>query len=152
MYKKILVPLDGSKFAECVLDHVKSVASGCRVSEVVLLFVVESINGVWEVPKNWVIESTKQSTLFAENYLKGIAVNLLNSGIAVTHKVLSGPPAETILSYAQANAVELIIISTHGRSGIKRWVYGSVADKVIHQSLIPVLIVTPSGCRQSLSP
>jgi nucleotide-binding universal stress UspA family protein len=151
MYKKILVPLDGSKFAECVLNHVKSVAEGCCVSEVILLFVVESVKGVWNVPENWVGESLKQSTLSAETYLKEISSDLIQRGIPVTSKVLQGPPAETILSYAQANAVELIITSTHGRSGIKRWVFGSVADKVIHQSLIPVLIVTPPGCRQSIS-
>jgi nucleotide-binding universal stress UspA family protein len=149
VYKKILVPLDGSKFAECVLDHIKSITSGCHVSEVVLLFVVEAIKGICEFPENWVKENTKQATLFAENYLKEISADLLIKGIPVTNKVLSGRPAELILSYAQANAVDLIIISTHGRSGITRWVFGSVADKIIHQSLVPVLIVTPSGCRQS---
>ena len=52
-----------------------------------------------------------------------------------------------ILEYAQNNNIDLIIISTHGRSGISRWAFGSVADKVVRTSTVPVLTVTPTGCR-----
>jgi nucleotide-binding universal stress UspA family protein len=150
MYKKVLVPLDGSQFAECVLDHVKSIASGCRVSEVVLLFVLEPLPGVtYEVPAEWLDEGRKQGLDFGKQYLKKISDDLSSSGIMVSSVVLSGVAAETILSYAQANGIDLIAISTHGRSGLTRWMFGSVADKVIHQSSIPVLIVSPPGCRVS---
>jgi nucleotide-binding universal stress UspA family protein len=151
MYKKILVPLDGSLFSESVLNHVKTVASGCQASEVVLLFVVESpVSVAFDVPVESLNDSKTKGLKFAADYLNQISANLVENGINVTGKVAEGIPAETILSFAQNQNVDLIIISTHGRSGITRWVLGSVADKVIHHSPVPVLIVTPAGVRTPL--
>lgn len=82
----------------------------------------------------------------AANYLENIATTLKQKGIAVKVEVLSGKPAEEILKYSQRSGVDLIIMSTHGRSGVSRWVFGSVADKVIRQTEIPVLI-RPAGHR-----
>jgi nucleotide-binding universal stress UspA family protein len=148
VYRKILVPLDGSKFSECVLSHVKEVVSSGNVAEVVLLFVVEPISSApLDVAGDWMEEATKRAMEFGKNYLKRISEAFGKSAIGVTLEVLKGPAAETILNYAQKNGVDLMIISTHGRSGITRWVFGSVADKVIHQSSIPVLIVSPPECR-----
>jgi nucleotide-binding universal stress UspA family protein len=148
MYKKILVPLDGSPFSEHILTHVKTIASGCKASEVVLLFVMEPFSGAaYEVPAEWLEETKKRGLDFARDYLKKISVDLINSGIVVTDSVKEGIPAETILTYAQTENIDLIVISTHGRSGIPRWVIGSVADKVIHLSTVPVLIVAPAGVR-----
>jgi nucleotide-binding universal stress UspA family protein len=150
MYKKVLVPLDGSKFAECVLDHVKSIASGCSVSEVVLLFVLEPLPGVtYEVPAEWFDEARKQGLNFGKEYLKKVSDDLISSGIVASSVVLPGVAADTILEYSQENGIDLITISTHGRSGLTRWVFGSVAERVIHQSSIPVLIVSPPGCRMA---
>jgi nucleotide-binding universal stress UspA family protein len=152
MYKKILVPIDGSPFAECVLSHVKSIATGCNVSEVVLLYVVEPMVGVnYDIPGEWFAETQKKAIDFASNYLKEISEDLRKSGIVVNNAVLQGPAADTILTYAQSNDINLIVISTHGRSGVTRWVFGSVADKVVHQSTIPVLIVSPPACRPAIS-
>jgi nucleotide-binding universal stress UspA family protein len=148
MYKKILVPLDGSEFAESVLSHVKTIASDCKTSEVVLLFVVEpSVSVAFDVPVEWLDEAKKKGLDFARDYLNQIAADLEKSGVTVSCKVKEGISAETILSCLKTDNIDLLIISTHGRSGITRWVFGSVADKVIHHSSVPVLIVTPSGAR-----
>jgi nucleotide-binding universal stress UspA family protein len=150
VYKKVLVPLDGSPFAECVLSHVKSLASGCNVSEVVLLFVLEPSPGVtYEVSGEWLDEVKNRGMAFGKKYLKKISDDLNSSGVKVSNVTLEGNAAEMILTYAEENGIDLIVVSTHGRTGITRWVFGSVADRVIHQSSIPVLIVTPPGCRAS---
>jgi nucleotide-binding universal stress UspA family protein len=153
MYRKILVPLDGSPFSECALSHVKSIAAGCAVPEIILLFVVEQpVAGAgYEVPDEWVEDSTKKAAEFAQNYLNGIAQELRKDNLVVNPVILQGSPAELILSYAEKNGVDLIITSTHGRSGVSRWVFGSVADRVVHHSSVPVLIVSPSECRTYLS-
>lgn len=148
MYKKILVPIDGSKFAECVLDHVRYFSAGCNSAEVILLFVLEPISGgISELPLDWMDEAKKRGLDFANNYLNEISGELQKSGINITKVVTQGNPSESVLSYAQSNGIDLIILSTHGRSGIARWALGSVADKVIHHSSVPILIVTPPGCR-----
>lgn len=152
MYNKILAPLDGSSFSENIISHVKAIASGCRSSEVVLLFVVEPPERMaYEVPAEWLNDSMKTGLKFAADYLKQIAADLTASGIAVKTVVLEGNPAETILSYVKNENIDLLIISTHGRSGITRWVFGSVVDKVIHHSSAPVLIVAPAGARTALT-
>jgi len=70
-------------------------------------------------------------------------------GIAVETDIGDGLPADEILHYAEDKGVDLIIMSTHGKSGVSRWFSGSVAEKVVSQSFIPVLVVTPPGCRIS---
>jgi len=151
MYRKILVPMDGSKLAECVVEHVKSIATGCQVPTVVLLRVVEPIGPPGYLPRG-VAEDTyrdarETAEIQAKDYLNGMAERLKAEGIAVETDIAVGLPADEILDYAAQNRVDLIVMSTHGRSGISRWWSGSVAEKVVSQSLIPVLIVTPPGCR-----
>ncbi len=148
MYKKILVPLDGSELSESVLNHVVTIATSCQVLEVVLTRVRE--------PLDKSVKKTLDAKIFSQldeayhdeaaNYLEEIATTLKRKGIAVKVEVLSGKPAEEILTYSQRSGVDLIIMSTHGRSGVSRWVFGSVADKVIRQTEIPVLI-RPAGHR-----
>lgn len=164
MYQTILAPLDGSKLAECTLEHIKELATGCRVSRVVLLAVVESV----QPPSWWPDEQDLSSGLSAaltkreaqiqdraEVYLAGIARELKQAGIevqiVVTKQIENQPVASIILEYSQTNKVDLIIMSTHGRSGISRWSFGSVADRVLRHSAIPVLTVAPKGCHLPLS-
>ena len=85
----------------------------------------------------------------AKNYLSEMAGRLKAEGIAVENDMAYGLPADEILNYAEQKQVDLIVMSTHGRSGISRWFSGSVSEKVVRQSLTPVLIVTPRGCRKS---
>ena len=150
MYQKMLVPLDGSEFSECVLNHVRAIAIGCHVPEVVLLGVAEPIS--YQVYYMIGIEDRgrdmqKETEKYVESYLSKAADSLKEDGVAVQTVVVSGRPAEEILDYANKNQVDLIIMSTHGRSGVSRWVVGSVTDKVVRHSVAPVLTISPPGCR-----
>jgi nucleotide-binding universal stress UspA family protein len=153
MYQKVLVPLDGSKLAECVVEHVKSIATGCQVPTVVLLRVVEPIGLRGYLPRGMAEDTYRDAKETAEiqakNYLNQMAERLKAEGIAVETDIADGLPADEILSYAEGKEVDLIVMSTHGRSGVSRWFSGSVVEKVVSQSLIPVLVVTPPGCRIS---
>jgi nucleotide-binding universal stress UspA family protein len=164
MYHTILAPLDGSKLAECSLEHIKELAAGCRVARIVLLSVVESVKTPTWWPEDRALSSAMSAELDkreaqihdrAELYLAGVARELKQLGIEVKTEVAkqieSQPVAAVILEYAQMHNIDLIIMSTHGRSGISRWSLGSVADRVLSHSAVPVLTVAPKGCRIPLS-
>jgi nucleotide-binding universal stress UspA family protein len=151
MYKKILVPLDGSKLAECILDHVASISIGCHAKEVVFLTVMEPFHmpsGADSAILN--NEKIKQINTEiraeAENYLKKMIGRIKYEGVAMKSEVITGNPAEIIIDYATENEIDLIAIATHGRSGVSRWVWGSVADRVLRSVCIPVLMVRAPGC------
>ena len=153
MYKKILVPLDGSELAEHVLEHVKAIAKGCQAPQVVLLQVIEPIlpgrpssGGAASSYR----EAEDKFEASVEDYLSRVAEALKKSGIAaetaiaiITHVSAAGE----ILNYATENGVDLIVMSTHGKSVASRWHFGSVSNRVAGHSAIPVLIVAPSGFR-----
>jgi len=160
MYDRLLCPLDGSKLSECSLDHIKAIATGCRVTTVTLLTVIEKpeLMMVEYASRQAIEEDIKQRENHlnemkkgAEDYLNKAAQDLRKENIMVQIEILQPSAyhgaADAILDYAQNNKVDLIIMSTHGRSGISRWAFGSVADKVIRHSKVPVLTVTPEGCR-----
>ena len=150
MYKKILVPLDGSEFSECSLEHARAVAIGCKVPGVILLRVVEPIIADYRtgsVLEELLREAHEKLVADANNYLAKIAANLKKEGMAVETAAVEGEPSDKILDYARNNQVDLIIMSTHGRSGASRWAFGNVANRVLRHSTAPVLIAPPSGCR-----
>jgi nucleotide-binding universal stress UspA family protein len=153
MYRKILVPLDGSKLAECALEHAKEIARGCGVTEIDLLTVVKR-NQWWEdsledpVAIEKIEEDEKEHL---QNYLEGIKQELQREGFNVKSVLPENNEAEQILTYARNNGVDLIVMSTHGRSGISRWAFGSVADKVTRASTVPVMVISPPGCRINTS-
>ncbi len=164
MYKKILGPLDGSQLSECSLEHIKTIATGCQVPNVILLVVLKQstmpsppFNEVWG-SREAVIdigrrlrEEESEIKQDAQKYLDKVADNLKKIGVQVQTAViiseLDKGVAETILDYAQNNEIDLIVMSTHGRSGISRFAFGSVADKVVRHANIPVLTIAPPGCR-----
>jgi len=153
MYQKILVPLDGSELAECVLPHVKSIATGCNVQKVVFMRVVEPfhVSGA-ELLVNDKIAKQIDSEIKAraEEYLKRVASQIQYNGVDVKTEVATGNAAESLVDYASKNGVDLIILATHGRSGVKRWVWGSVADRLIRSASVPVLMVRAPGCVPSI--
>jgi len=158
MYKKILVPLDGSELAECVLPHVELIAKGCGVQNVVFLRVVEPLHWVVEpsyMPSggddsdfNW--EGMKRidskSMVASECYLNQLVSRTKYNGVNVRSEVIMGKAAESIADYATKNDVDLIAIATHGRSGVSQWVWGSVADRILRSTCVPVLMVRAPGC------
>jgi nucleotide-binding universal stress UspA family protein len=150
MYQKILVPLDGSELAECALTHVESIAKGCQVVDVVLLGVIEPLH----LPGDYVISEKDKARIesqrrgAAEDYLGRMAEQLSGRGLGVSSEVIAGKVADSIVDYANKHGVDLIIMATHGRSGVSRWTLGSVADRVVHHSGVPVLLVRAPGAAQ----
>jgi nucleotide-binding universal stress UspA family protein len=153
MYQKILVPLDGSELAECVLPHVETVARGCSTVEIVLLRVCDAPSILADYPegkgKSW-DKHVERMTTNAEQqcniYLGDVEKQLRDQGFNVRIESRLGKPAEEIVDYANKNEVDLIIMASHGRSGVSRWAYGSVADKVLRSTCVPVLLVKVPGC------
>jgi len=152
MYPKILVPLDGSELAECVLPHVESIANGCGTNEVSFLRVVEPVyplvtgdTGYTFTARDWEqIESANRTA--AENYITELTGRIKYDRVKINSEVVSGRPAESITDYAAQNNIDLIVLASHGRGGISRWVFGSVADRIIRSSSIPVLLIRAPGC------
>jgi len=147
MYKKMLAPLDGSELAECTLAHTRAVAKGCRVPEVVLLRVVEPFPQVSELSEERRRDTEQKAQATAKDYLSKVADSLKKEGIAAQTAIVSGSPDHEVLDYADKNQVDLIIMSTHGRSGPSRWAWGSVTGRVLRHSKVPVLVVSPPGYR-----
>jgi nucleotide-binding universal stress UspA family protein len=167
MYKKILVPLDGSKLAECALPHAEELAKGSDKAEIVLVSVTERVQGYKAVegstepfvmsgggwtgsiqppPQRFVPEAFGKKEKQADRYLGRIAEKLESKGLKVHTDVLFWPPAEAIASYAEQNGADIIVMSSHGRSGVSRWAHGNVAGKVLRASCVPVLMVRAPGC------
>jgi nucleotide-binding universal stress UspA family protein len=155
MYQKILVPLDGSKEAEHALPHIKTAATGYDPPAKVILY--RAIGSLFPVGTGEYTLSDKYSKKEQEleeaaaKYLREIADNLRKDGVNVADPVMVSisvsDVASEILECAEGNEVDLIIMTTHGRSGITRWAFGSVTDKTIRHSKVPVLVVPPHGYR-----
>ena len=152
MYEKILVPLDGSERAECVLPHVEALATALEVKEVILVSVTERIVGYRVIDdssqplgERLVPEAVGKEEKQAQKYLDKIAKTLEAKGIKVRTEVLMGKPAEEIIIYAHKMGCGLVVMASHGRSGINRWAHGSVAERVFRATTIPILMVKAEG-------
>ncbi len=157
MYRKIMVPLDGSKMAECVIPHVKNVAKGNAGVEIILFRVCEPPVILADYPPDlkseWndhVREETSHIQQQCSIYLDDTEKKLRDSGLKITTKSSLGNAAEEIVNYAVQNQIDLVIMATHGRSGITRWAFGSVADKVLRSSPVPVMIIKPEECKEGI--
>ena len=147
MYKKVLAPIDGSNLAECTLEHVEAATLGVNAKEVILLMVVETIplaNQDADVIKADIAKDLEMKAKdFDEKYLAKVADVLKKQGVVVQKLVVKGNAADEILDYAEKNKVDLILMSTHERSGMSRWVLGGVMDKIVRRSTVPVLVAAP---------
>jgi nucleotide-binding universal stress UspA family protein len=150
MYKKCLVPLDGSELAECALNHVKTLVKEKSIGEVIILNVVK-VDIPWaEINEKTLDLEALRKPLFAASrkYLSDVASRLASEGITVKTEAIEGNrPGETIIDYARENGVAMIVIATHGYSGFKKLLLGSVATRVLHDSAVPVLLIRPESCR-----
>ena len=140
MINHILVPLDGSTLAECVLPHIAAIAPVTN-ARITLLHVLQSVpNGPATPavdPVEWHLQ--KQN---AEKYIEGIANRLRESGIlGVESMILEGSPAGTTIDFARNNNVDLIVLSTHGHSGLSGWNVSSVVQKILLRSYKSTLLV-----------
>ena len=139
MYKNIIVPLDGSELAESVLPHVEVITKECEAPEITFLYVIQrSDSAYWDFTHD---EKEK-----AKDYLELKVKNARDKGLNAQFEILIGNPAEIITDYAAKKGADLIVIATHGRSGVSRWAYGSVTDKILRSSCIPVFMVRAPGC------
>jgi len=151
MYKKIMVPLDGSKLAECVFPHLETVIKGCESPEVIVVQAVEPLSVPYgrEVSQFTSLEQVKafetHQKTEAEKYLKEVVARLKKTGVNARADLIYGKADEALSDYANKNKVDLVIIATHGRSGISRWVLGSVADRLVRSVCGPVLMVRAPG-------
>lgn len=143
--RKTLVPLDGSQTSESIIPYIKELASKLK-SEVVLFQaiqpfynVVVTVEGAIYVP--YTPEEMKSMVTTAEGYLNKVAEPLKGQGITAGCKVGIGDPAKAIIDFADEVHADIVAMSTHGRSGIDRWAFGSVADKVLHAGNTPILLV-----------
>jgi len=140
------VPLDGSKLGEAALPYVENLAIMAR-SEVVLFQAVAPLDDIMLVAGQQEGMGSYASNVccVAAGYVEGLRDGLAAKGILVRTEVHEGHPAESIVDFANREGIDLIAMSTHGRSGIRRWVFGSIADKVLHAADIPVLLIRASG-------
>ncbi len=147
MYKRILVPLDGSKRAERILPHVRRLAHP-QESEVLLLQVVNPYVPVMDPHaflQEYSAEEMEQIVGQARSYLEGLQHELEHEGIHCRVIVEQGPVVETIISLAQEHAVDLIAMASHGRSGLSRVFYGSVAAGILQRIDRPLLLIRARG-------
>ena len=149
MYKKIMVPLDGSKLAECVLPHVEAFIEECRVNTITFVRVVEPAaafySGYYPINPEVFKEKEIEAAGIAKDYLDQAMSRLKHMRAELHAEVLVGNVAESLADFIDKNDFDLILIATHGRSGVKRWVRGSIADKVLRSSNIPVFMVRAPG-------
>ena len=139
MYRTILVPLDGSEVAECVLPHVQALIRADQKINIALLYVVEALDTPFTDPSFKIkIESEARSA--ADKYLNSVRSRINYSG-TIRCEVVVDKPADSIIDCSNKQNIDLILMATHGRSGVDKWIRGSVADKVIRASQIPVWLV-----------
>jgi len=159
MYERILVPLDGSKIGEAALPYVEDLVSKLSPevkAEVILLQVLSPVTSY--ITRGYAIpdvdhtkEEMEQNRKKAEEYLNKTGEALRNKGVAVTAEVREGSAAEEIVKLAEEINANIIAMSTHGRSGLSRWAFGSVTDRVLRlEGKIPIAMVrAPRKAKQA---
>jgi nucleotide-binding universal stress UspA family protein len=151
--RKILLPVDGSPFSETPIPFIEQLTTGTD-AEIFLTLVCEPplvpsygdhpINPTWEKHRDSVWTEEKQQ---ASLYLKKMETKLKKKGMRVKSQVIPGELgriAEAILQVGQKEGIDLIAMATHGRSAVSRWVYGGTANRIVEQSLQPVILIRPS--------
>jgi nucleotide-binding universal stress UspA family protein len=141
MYKRMLVALDGSKIAEVVFSYARELSGrlGIDLDLVHVCTAEEALQlPMCQAYIEHMAETLKEQS---EKIREKAETKDGNKALEVNGKVIVGYPAEEILKYADDNKIDLIMLATHGRSGIRRWGLGSVAEKVIHAANVPVWLV-----------
>ena len=157
MFKRLLVPLDGSRFGSRALQYATEVAQHFD-AEVILIQVVKPATPVAtttgidagmgspaaaEITMQAALEEDKRNSTRAKRYLSEKIRGMKPRDIKGSYQVVVGDPVQSIMSFAQKEHIDLIVMTTHGKSGLKRAFMGSVADAVIRESGKPVLVVRP---------
>jgi nucleotide-binding universal stress UspA family protein len=159
MLNHVLVPLDQSKLAETALDYLpKLIDADSKITLLTILVPPDLSFGTLYGPTEGMVQAVRDSgasyeslerqvRVQAENYLRKIAENLVTLGARVEIRVQVGHDAETIVENAASLGVDAIVMATHGRSGLSRWLLGSVTQKVLNTALCPVFVI-PNAAAQ----
>jgi nucleotide-binding universal stress UspA family protein len=160
-FNRILVPVDGSPFSEATLPYVEELTKKTN-KEILLLHICEPpivpsygsqpINPTWKKYRDNMWEETEK---LSTNYLNKTMAVLKKKGLKVKSRVIkaqSGEVAKTIMQISKEENIDLIVIATQGRTGVRGWVYGSVASKIVEDSSQPVLLVRPATSIPSSPP
>lgn len=148
MFQRILVPLDGSVLAERALAHARRLAQ-IFDARIILLHVLDASlyldNTHITEPFNWQVRKAQ-----AEVYLQSVAARMSETGVQVTYALQEGKAAESIIDFAHTEGVDLLVMTTHGASGLSRWNTSSVTQKVLEKIYLPALLVRayPPAARQ----
>jgi nucleotide-binding universal stress UspA family protein len=154
VFEKVLVPLDGSEVSELAVPYALDLGKGCK-SKITFLQAVESLgqaiatlspaDPVMVTPETTeqIVEGVEAEQKAAEEYLNGMAGRFKEEGVEAGWVVLAGSAGFEILSYADREGFDTIVMATHGRTGFGRVLHGSVADHVLHHTKLPVLLVRP---------
>ena len=147
MYERILVPLDGSEFSERVLPVTSRLARDLALP-VSLLHAIEPEHPTISQALNerlYYIHSARHRETHARAYTEPVRTRLMESGLSVDITIPQGDPGDVIVEEADRDPGTLITMSSHGRSGASRWWTGSVADRVLHRTASPLLMIRPGG-------
>jgi nucleotide-binding universal stress UspA family protein len=151
---RIVVPLDGSRLAEAAIPFARSLAT--NGAEIVLVQVVAPVevtrNGGGFIERVVDEASTQRRESDAGAYLEGIATSLRQSRVHATHRVIRGRASERILDTTRAASADLVVMTSHGYTGFRRWHLGSVADEIIRERAVPVFLVTRQAIRSVSQP
>jgi len=142
-FKRILAPLDGSETGGAAMHDAEAIAlkTGASLVLVHVLPAPHAVEARWLGPE--FADFVKAMHDAGQKYLDKVNTRLSARGLEVEVRIVSGDPAARIIDVAREEKADLIAMSTHGRSGIARWVLGSVADKILHESMIPMWLVRP---------
>jgi nucleotide-binding universal stress UspA family protein len=137
MYTRILVPLENSRTDDAIVAHVRALALHCNAS-LVLIHVADGF-----AARNIASLELRESEEIKKDraYLDAITAKLVGDGFKVEAVLASGDPAKEITAAAKREHCDLIAMGTHGHRGVQDLIYGSVANEVRHQSMVPVLLV-----------
>lgn len=160
MFKRLLVPLDGSRFGSRALRYATEVAQRFE-AQVILIRVIRPATPVIatgaqnvvspaesEIAVQAALEADKRNTARAKRYLRGKIWAIRSRNIKASYQVAIGNPAQSIIEFSKKEKINLIVMTTHGKSGLKRAVIGSIADVVIRESGKPVLVIRPQTSRK----
>jgi nucleotide-binding universal stress UspA family protein len=172
---KILIPLDGSKFSQQILPYVCDFFSPTD-HELILLRVAPEPQGLLAMPPqpvavHWAVPMYRsqrdielsQHPIYAsqvwdsqvavlKNDLRAALLNLRQAGYTVSTIVKSGQPAQEILSLITEEKVDLVVMTSHGRTGLNRLMFGSVAEEVLREAAVPVMVLRPKTLQKDLQP
>lgn len=140
-YRRVLVPLDGSRLAEGIIPFILDIAGPLDMDIVLLRVVSPVITPVGEMTAPVIIDDTAVRMAVARDYLAAIAADLSERGIRAQTRVRGGAPMTEILAAARDVFADLIAMTTHGRSGFSRLLFGSVAEAVLRQGECPVFLM-----------